>query len=193
MGINIKRGFTLIETIVIISVIGLTLPVIFSIFFVLIQQQIKIYRMSVVKKEGDYLINIIQNTIKDKATIILSSSTPTPPDDTNKVCISDSSSYSSSSGLYFLDKNGVWFGYLINAGSVASNSASFTSVINLTSSKILVNNFFISCSRANMYSPQSVSLSFDICYNSETENCNPSRPEEIALLHYQTKIKLRNY
>ena len=101
MGINIKKGFTLIETIVVVAVIGLTLPVIFSIFFVLFQQQTKIYRLNTVKKEGDYVINLIENTIRDDAVTILSSNSPIPPDATNLKCANDSTSYSSTSSLTF--------------------------------------------------------------------------------------------
>lgn len=186
-----KRGFTLIETIVVVAVIGLTLPVIFAIFFVLFQQQTKIYRLNTIKKEGDFLINLISNNIKNDASIILSSNSPLPPDSTNKKCDGDSTNYSSNSSLYFLDKNGEWFGYLVSGNTIASSSASLAS-INLTSSKTKVSSFSISCSRTYMYSQPSVSLSFDIEFCNDVA-CSQTRPEELASLHYQTKIKLRNY
>ena len=188
---KIKSGFTLIETIVVVAVIGLTLPVIFAIFFVLLQQQTKNYRLNTVKKEGDYIISLIENTIKNEAVTILSSTSPIPPDATNKKCASDSTSYSSTSGLYFLNKNELWFGYLVNGNTIASSSASLAS-INLTSSKTRISSFSISCSRTYMYSQPSISLSFNIEYCNDVA-CNQTRPEETALLHYQTRIKLRNY
>ena len=185
------NGFTLIETIVVVAVIGLTLPVIFAIFFVLLQQETKIYRLSTVKKEGDYIINLMENAIKNEAVTILSSISPIPPDATNKKCASDSSSYSSTSSLYFLNKNGLWFGYLVNGNTIASSAASLAS-INLTSSKTRISSFSISCSRTYMYSQPSISLSFNIEYCNDIA-CSQTRPEEIASLFYQTRIKLRNY
>ncbi len=183
-----KKGFTLIETIVVIAIVSLTLPVIFSIFFVLLQQQTKIYRLNTVKKEGDYIISLIENTIKNKAVSIHSS---TPPDDANKKCADDSSSYSSTTSLYFLGSNGNWFGYLVNADSIASSSAILPS-IGLTSSKTKINNFSISCSRRYAYSQPSVYVSFDVQYCNDVA-CSQIRPEEIATMHYQTAIKLRSH
>jgi len=185
------KGFTLIETIVVVGVLGLTLPVIFSIFYVLLQQQTKIYRLNTTKKEGDYAINLIENTIKNQAVSIISSNSPIPPDATNKKCDNDSSSYSSTSGLYFIDKDGSWFGYVVNGDTIASSSAALAS-INLTSSKTHITGFSISCSRTYLYSQPSVSLSFDIKFCNDV-GCAQTRPEEISSLHYQTKIKLRNY
>lgn len=191
MGIKIKKGFTLIETIVVVAIIAMILPVIFSIFFVLLQQQTKIYRLNTIKKDGDYLISLIENTIKSNATTIMNSNSPIPPDATNLVCNSNASSYSSTSSLYFLDGDNQWFGYLISGNTLASSSASFSS-ISLTSDNTHVDSFSISCSRTNIYSSPSVSLSFNVKFCSNAL-CNQTRPEEIATLHYQTKIKLRNY
>lgn len=186
-----NKAFTLIETIVVVAVLGLTLPVIFSIFFVLLQQQTKIYRLNTTKKEGDYVISLIENTVKNDAVMILSSNSPIPPDATNKECDTDSSSYSSNSNLYFLDEEGDWFGYLINGTSIASSSAGLAT-INLTSSKTRITGFSISCSRTFQYSQPSVALSFDIEFCNDVA-CSQTRPEETSSLHYQTKIKLRNY
>ncbi len=186
-----NRAFTLIETIVVVAVFGLTLPVIFSIFFVLLQQQTKIFRLNTTKKEGDYVISLIENTIKNDAVMILSNNSPIPPDATNKECDTDSSSYSSNSSLYFLDKEGQWFGYLINGDAIASTSAGLAS-IDLTSTKTRITGFSISCSRAFQYSQPSVGISFDIEFCNDVA-CSQTRPEETSSLHYQTKIKLRNY
>ena len=189
MGIIGKKSFTLIETIVVIAVIGLILPVVFSIFFVLLQQQIKIYRLNTVKKEGDYLISIIENTLRNDTKSIHSAE---PPTDLNIECSTESSAYGSTSSLYFLNNKDQWFGYLLNDNAIASASASTTMPINLTSSKTKISNFSISCSRNYLYSPSSVTLSFDIKYCNDLA-CAQTRPEETASLFYQTKIKLRNY
>ncbi|VVA43605.1 conserved hypothetical protein [Candidatus Roizmanbacteria bacterium] len=184
------KGFTLIETIVVVAVLGLTLPVIFSIFFVLLQQQTKIYRLNTTKKEGDYLINLVSNNIRNDASIILSSNSPLPPDATNKKCDNNSTNYSSNASLYFLDRNGDWFGYLINGNAIASVSASLAS-INLNSAKTRITGFSIGCRRTYIHSQPSVSISFDIEFCNKVA-CDQTRTEEISTLHYNTKIKLRN-
>ncbi|EKE14302.1 MAG: hypothetical protein ACD_12C00581G0001, partial [uncultured bacterium] len=60
-----EKSFTLIETIVVVAVIGLTLPVLFAIIFILMREQVKINRLSQIKKEGDYIITLMENTIKN--------------------------------------------------------------------------------------------------------------------------------
>jgi len=184
-----KKSFTLIETIVVVIVIGLTLPVLFAIILTLMRQQVKIYRLSQIKRGGDYVINLMENIIKDNAITI---HTTTPPNDVNIICKNVGTSLPGTS-LYFLDKNKQWFGYLATVNSIASTSANLASPINLTSSKTIVSNFSIYCSRNSIYSPAAILLSFDICYDTGSGICTSIRPEEITSMHYQTRIKLRSY
>jgi len=191
-----NKGFTLIETIVVIAVIGLTLPVLFVIILTLMKQQVKIYRLSQVKREGDYIINLLENTIRNRAVTIHSGQ----PSDANIVCQNADYPLSGTvDNLYFRDEDKQWFGYLFENNSIASKSADLDNPPNvltspLTSSKILVNNTFsISCSRNSTYSPAAILLGFDICYDSGAGVCTSTRPEEVASIHYQTRIKLRSY
>ena len=192
-----KKSFTLIETIVVIAVIGLTLPVLFALIFTLMRQQIKIYRLSQVKKEGDYLLSTMGNTIRDNAMTIHQAN---PPSDANIVCndLVTSPIYPTGGGtignLYFLDTNNNLFGYRLTGTKIASDSASPTvHSVDLTSSKIVVYDFSIACAKNADYSTPYVSISFNICYQTTSANCVTSRPEEKASIHYQTRIKLRNY
>lgn len=188
MGINFfKKSFTLIETIVVIGVIGLILPVVFAIFFVLTQQQTKIYRLNTIKKEGDYVVSLIENTIKKDAIAILND----PANVDNPECASASTQYGSTVDIYFLDKRGQWFGYLLSGVAIASDSSSLAQPINLTSTKTKISQFSVNCTRNSTYSQPTLFLSFDIEYCNDV-TCNQTRPEEIALMHYQTRIKLRN-
>ncbi|PIY70331.1 hypothetical protein COY89_01780, partial [Candidatus Roizmanbacteria bacterium CG_4_10_14_0_8_um_filter_36_36] len=63
-------AFTLIETVVVIGVIGLVLPVLFTILFVILQQQSKLNRLQQVKKNGDFVLSILEKTIKNRANSI---------------------------------------------------------------------------------------------------------------------------
>lgn len=182
-----KNGFTLIETIVVVAVIGMILPVLFAIIFTLMRQQVKIYRLSQIKREGDYLLSIVGNTIKDRAVTIHSGQ----PSDANVVCES-AGTLPSTTSLYFLDEDRQWFGYVGSSSTISSASAALAS-INLTSSKTRISNFSIYCLRNSTYSSASILFSFDICYDTGGGVCTSNRPEEIATLHYQTRIKLRNY
>jgi len=183
---GIKKSFTLIETIVVIAVIGLTIPAIFAIIFGLVREQTKIYRLSEVKRQGDFVLNNISVLIRNNALSVHSAS---PPTVANEKC-SIVESYSSSSSLYFIDQNDNWFGFSLSNNKVSSVSAT---PVDLTSLKVIVSNLTIGCQKTALYSPAIVSLYFDICYRTGAGTCTSSRPEELATLHYQTKIKLRNF
>ena len=65
-----KRGFTLLELVIVISIIGLALPALFSIFFVLARQQIKISQLQKIKASGDTAYHEIINTVRNNAISI---------------------------------------------------------------------------------------------------------------------------
>ena len=191
MGIkkNIKylKSFTFIEMVVVIGVIGLALPVLFAIIFAILQQQTKIYRLSQAKREGDYALNVMENIIRNSALSIHNNQ---PPSDQNKVCVDNGSSFSNTP-IYFQDKNtlGTWSSFILENEKIASKSSNPPNINTyLTSSKVKITNFSISCQGKGLYSSPVVNISFTIQYNTTS-----TRPEETAFLNYQTKVKLRSY
>lgn len=182
-----KKGFTLVEMLVVFSVIALVIPSIFAIIFTVIREQAKILRLSTAKREGDYALNLINNQIRNRALSIHSDS---PADATNEIC-RDVETVSSSS-LYFKDERDAWFGYYSSSNKISSSSSVIASPLELTSANTYVDNFSIGCEKTAAYSYPSVSIAFDICYKTVSGNCSSARPEEISTLHYQSKIGLRN-
>ena len=182
MGIKKSLSFTLIEVVVVIGVIGLVLPALFTIVFAILQQQTKIIRLQEVKKQGDFILGTIKTEIKNSAISIHSGQ---PPTDLNKVCQTTSVEVAA----YFKDRNGYWFRFYLSEGTkIASESASGLS--DLTNDKVLINSFSINCYKPGDYSPAIVDIKYELCYNNGAV-CTSSRPEENAILTYQTKIKLR--
>lgn len=189
MGIKkVHVGFTLIEMIVVIAVIAVTLPSVFAIVFTIVRQQTKIYRISKVKKEGDYILNLISNAIKNSAVSIHSSS---PATTLNEICLLVQSPAPTTS-LYFQDSTNNWFGYLSASNTISSASSNLGSPAALNSNIILINNFSIGCEKTASFSNANILFSFDICYNTGSGLCTSTRPEETASLHYQTRVKMRN-
>lgn len=184
-----RHGFTFIEIIVVIGAIGLVLPVLFSIIFTIIQQQTKVIRLTEVKRQGDYSLNIMENTIRNFA---ITTNSASPATSSNRVCAIANSSYSSTS-LYFLDKFNNTLGFALSSQQIASNSSIPSATANLTQTNVIVNNFSIGCGLTANYSTPLISVSFDICYKTSSGNCSSNRAEETAALHYQTDIKLRSY
>ncbi len=184
-----KTGFTLIEIVVVISIIALVVPAVFAIVFGILREQTKLMRLSTIKKEGDYILNVVKGTIKNNALAIHSDG---PPTEENEKCrvIED---YTSGSALTFEDNAGDWFKVLLSTDKIASYSSGTDSTLNLNSDRTVISGFSIGCARSVAYSPPIVSLSFDICYAASPGSCVSTRVEETATLHYQTKIKLRNF
>jgi len=181
-----KKSFTLIEMIVVIATIGLVLPALFAIVFTILQQQIKIQRLSIVKREGDYALSVMENIIRNYAVKIYSESSFI-----NERCTTANSSYGpqNGSGFYFEDKYGNWFNFYQDFTNISSNSAKLSSPVNLNSPQTKITDFSIQCYRTNLYSPPVVNVSFKIEYNTTS-----TRPEErVTSLNYNTKIKLKSY
>lgn len=187
-----KKSFTLIEMLVVIAVVSLVVPAIFAIIFGIMRGETKVYRLSRVKEEGDFVLNTIANTVRNNALTLHSA---TPISDANTVC--RDAGTSASLPIYFVDQEGQWFNFSSSANYIASDSANFADPLNLNSSRTVVSNLTMSCDRDAVYSGATVSLSFDVCYYNASDTCPPTvasiRPEEKAWLHYQTKIKLRNF
>ena len=181
-----KKSFTLIEMIVVIATIGLALPALFAIIFSILQQQVKIQRLSIVKREGDYVLNVMENTIRNYGESIHST---TPPNESNKICQSSSLENAS----YFKDKFGNWFRFYLNTtNSISSESSVLNNglpgSVSLISSQTKITNFSVQCYRTALYSPSVINISFTISYNTSS-----SRVEETASFNYQTKVKLKSY
>ncbi len=116
---NQTIGFTLIEMMVVIFIIGLILPAFFSIVFTLARQQAEILILQKVKEEGDFVQTKIISLVRNKAVKINEScSGLNLPTAVSKMC--------------FFDNNEVVFGYVVDANNrLASYSASMSEPVYL--------------------------------------------------------------
>ena len=181
MGIKLQndKGFTLLESLVVVGVISIIIPALFALFFAHLRAQSKIYVLQEVKKNGDAALGTIETLVKENAISVHSAS---PPTSGNEVCAT-MSSYTGV--LYFLDRNGSYFSFDQTNDKIASSS-SVSSTVNLTSDKVKVSAFSLSCTRNSTYSEPLVSVSFTV-----TQAITATNPSETASLNYQTKMKLR--
>lgn len=179
---NRKKSFTLIEIIVVTALISLILPALFTIVFAVLVEQIKLYRLTEVKKQGDYGINIIENTLRNRAVAVYSSS-----QFITELCGSalSSSSQTDGSNFYFKDRANDWFKFSALSDRIASSSA-VVATTNLTTAKVKVSNFLISCKRQGLFSSPVVKISFTISYATTSQLAQNN-----ASLNYSISIKLR--
>lgn len=188
MGISHKqqRGFTLLEVIIVLSIFTIIIPAMFTMYFASLRAQRKVFVLRDAKRNGDNALTAMENLIKQNAISIHDNSPPTP---SNQVCTSSAPS-ASDTELFFKDKDGSWFSFTQSNGRIASSSAltGNTTSTNLTNDKSTVSSFDIRCLYVSETSPPLVSISFRV------DQIGPTgRPEDVASLSYQTKVKLRSY
>jgi prepilin-type N-terminal cleavage/methylation domain-containing protein len=66
-----KKGYSLVEVLIVITLIGIILPGVFSIVTVILRQQLVIYELSTIKREGDAVSYLIKDKITRDATGIV--------------------------------------------------------------------------------------------------------------------------
>lgn len=180
-------GFTLIEMLVVIGIVTIALPATFAIIFAIIRQQARVYALKQVKREGDFVLNKMEDNIRNNAVGIFNSS-----ELNNEVCDQNliAPTYGSDNGseFYFKDKLGNWFQYYLNStDNIASQSTVLSQPVNLTTSTVRVNNFFISCNRTAAFSPPVIFISFNIVYSTAQFQ------EQQVKIQYRTQVGMKNY
>ena len=182
-----KKGFTFLEVMVAVGVIAVTLPSLFAVLYVVLKQEAKVLRLSEVKRQGDYALNVMEVILRNNAAAIYSDQALltercAAPGATDSIV-------NGSGNFYFKDRNSNYLRFYFNANKISSGSA--TTNGDITSNKVMIQNFTLTCRRPGVYSSSVVGVSFDICYQNTAGNCS-GRVEEQASMHYQTSIKLRN-
>jgi Tfp pilus assembly protein FimT len=186
MGIKIlkpkrfEKGFTFLEFVIVIGVIAVVLPVVFSMFFLTLRGQARIYSLQEVKKNGDYALTIIENLLRNDAKTIVSDY-----QDPNSTILCATTGQDLGGVLNVRTKNSDGFQLSVENNKIASKSASTSQTSYLTSDKVVINGVSIRCDNNNQYANPLVSISF-------TVSKTGARAEDTASINYETKIKLRN-
>ena len=194
-----QDAFTMIEVIVVLAIIGIMLPIIFSVLFTVAKQQSKIFRLSEAKQQGDYALNFMKMYIQKNANEVFQDSelqaevcsNSNPPDD----------EYTALDGenFYFSKKNVLsdyfHFRTLEYEFDSVTNERFYYLIFNdngeelvLTTGKVSIQNFYLSCFKKNAASPPFIFISFIVYYKTSLAQ---AAPEDIALLKYKGVIKMR--
>ncbi len=177
------RGFTLIEIMVVVGVLALTLPMVLTILFSVLSQQVRIMRLTQVRNEGDTIASVIRNTIINNATRIESNSGEPVCKDVGSLTMNT---------MRFLDVDGNWFSFLFdnsNGGRLASHSASLPGGLPLHSDKIAIADYQIMCERTTVFQPPVITITFDVIYYSSSTRVE----EQDIAMPYKIYIPLREY
>jgi len=186
-----NSGFTFIEMIVVVGVIALMIPALFTIIYTLLAQQMRIYRLAYVKRQGDYVMNLIETNIRSATSLHQEN-----PD--VEVCNTVNMPYSSVSvknisasdkGFYMVDNTNNRLQFWIGL-----DKHLYSSKYDLTGRYVKYFNVgtqpFIMCRKSASYSPPTVTVAFDIVYDASTS----TRAEEQQVkLTYRNTVQLKSY
>lgn len=180
-----QNSFTLIEFLVVLGVISIMLPAIFTLFFTSITSQQKAKTIIKVKQNGDNAMSTMEYLIKNKAISIYDNIGAN-----TKRCLTKGSTYNFGDEIAFEDISGNRFGFNLNITDTASikiASTSATSSLDLTGDAVTVTNMAFSCTSTSDTTSPIVSFEFTVAQKGST-----LRHENKSSLKYATSLKLRN-
>lgn len=185
-------GFTFLEVIIVLGIIGILLPIVFSIIFTVSRQQNKIYRLAEVKQQGDYAMAFMKSYVGEHAEKIYNDSALTA--EVCKTSAAPQNLHISQTGnnFYFLKENTLndYFRLYVATDSSRLMLDDNGEQFNLTTSNVKVINDQIElvCIKKNNVSNPFVIISFGLYY---TTNLQTARPEDVAILNYKGVVQLR--
>lgn len=176
-----RKGFTLIEMLIVLTVVAILIPTTFSIVYVILRQQVRIYRVVETRRQGDYIMTFL----KDK---LIRTSRMTNVAGTTTYCATPGPSYNAGDGntVSFVDNKDVTYRIYLD-GTNKSIMYSTGSPIALNNTNVEVTGLTIECDRRATYSSPLIGITYTVTFIDNT----PSVQEGTIQLQYQTKIKLR--
>lgn len=171
-----KDGYTLVELLMVISILGLILPAIFSILIIILQQQARIYELSTVKREGDNILNLLKAKIVNEATGVINQNG-------TGQCVTSGTKYEPDLSNNFTLKTKISSFYYH-----ADNTLKLNNTVSLHSDRVTITDFKLYCYKKSDFSPIMVGISYKVNFKKTTGLTSATPPS----LEYQSRILLRN-
>lgn len=200
------HGLSIIETIIVIAIIAVSIPTLFSIFFSVIQVRMKAQALQSLKQKTDISLNVIKNLIRQRAIGIYSGLDSNGNlDPTKKECTAASPTFSVTNPglvtpgigtnpiLYFKDATNpsqpiyMQLFPFINANQLAYFADGQQNDLN--DEFVGIEQFEMSCTWINGFTPPIVTIK--IVANIKLGS--GVRQEEKDRLSFYTVVKMRNY
>lgn len=213
---HLKRdaGFTLVEVIVVIAIVSIMLPVIFSIITTVARQQSKIYRISEAKQQGDFALAFMKNYIRNTGDRIYQLHNNQTNEFAVEVCNTlapPGNTHITQTGKdFYIKKNNTpnqYFRFYNERSRIDLDGASGNrereisqiffddngSVQQLTTNNVKIENFSLQCIRRTESGKPYIVISFLIYFtgNSDTFDLSNAKSEDIAILDYRTVVQMR--
>lgn len=160
---NMKKRFTLIEMLIVLTVVAIVLPTVFTIVIVIMRQQVRIYKV-VETRQGDYILTFIKDRLV-RSNQMLDYPASTPP------CYLAPSTSPATDGstVSFLGNDDVEYRIFSQTSGGTTNlmfasPANSATPITINNNLVDITNFSVQCGRrAGLGSPLiNVHLLFDL-------------------------------
>jgi len=189
-----NKGFTLIEIIVVMAVLAILLPTVFSVIYIIMQQQLRVHKLTETKRQGDAIMAYMKETIARDAWGV--------SDEVGGVeCNTAGSTYHDFANFFFFVGNNtppdIFTFRLYPSGNISYEHyfyhGGFGMYVNDLSANlnatdvVSVSGFDIECRKRDNNSYPVIAFSYDVTFVDTT----PTAQEGVVTLHYQTKVKLR--
>ena len=173
MEIKKQKGFTIIEIIVVIGILGIIAAVGTNMFFTVISGSTKSKNLTTVKQNGEYALSVMERMIRNSSDVITNTDGQICESGMTKIKIINS------------DKEETEFAFIDIDGNsyIASNSS------RMTSDQVKVTSGVFNCSSTGDFNPKTIVIDFTL-----DQNISPTpRIEEEATMDFRMTVGIRNY
>ncbi len=178
---NKKKGFTILEMIIVVGLLVILLPTIFAILSTILRQQLRLYRMVEVKRQGDAALSFIKGKILREGVAIENLAGTAQ-------CTSDAApnnQYTTTIGnqFKFQRTDGSEYYFWLSGNSLQYVQTGPSVTTNLTASTVTVSDLVLSCFRRTIKTntPIMIQISYTVTSVGTTSNIS---------LPYKTKVRL---
>lgn len=190
--VNMKRkAFTLIEMLIVLTVVSILIPTVFSIVYVIMRQQVRIYRVIETRRQGDSVLTFIKDRMVRSKQITNNPSSPpyTPRCATVGPPVTSSNNTTEDAfDIAFLDNDDNRYRIYLNktTGNLMFQPLPGGTATPINNNLVSVSSFVITCARRAQEGAPLISISYTIQFKDTT-----AVEDVVVSLPYQTKIKLR--
>jgi len=178
-------GYTLIEVLIVIMLLGIIMPAIFTILYAVLQQQAKISEITETKRQGDYIVQFMKEKITREAGGIEFDNGSGPVN----ICNTPGPLQTSSTGTewtYLADSASDNFRFVYDSDTQTISFTQNAVTTSLNDSRTMVDNVSFECRKPTTYSSPSVAFSFRVTYNRSTPNAQLGTTS----LPYQSRLRI---
>jgi prepilin-type N-terminal cleavage/methylation domain-containing protein len=147
MAVGRNKGFTLIELMVSISILGILAVTATTIFFRTFRGSGKTETLVTVEQSGTYLLSIMERFIKGALQV---------------TAVGDGNCPGSGESLSLVNADGGETVFALSEGSITSNSAK------ISPSEVTISDLLFDCTRTSG-APDKIAVSFDLTYTNQAE------------------------